>query len=138
MVQRNQWERPGSTVTYFNPDFAFRADGDASDLDAEGGVEHMLLVALTALYTDERETDVRLGVLHVAISVLQRHGAHRVDTPRPSTDSGCAAGSSLVSRAPPCWTSISLSSCKAAAPAHCKRIQLVQQLCSRLHEGIRS
>lgn len=39
-------------------------------------MEHMLLVALTSLYTDERETDVRLGVLRVAINVLQRHGAH--------------------------------------------------------------
>ncbi len=38
-------------------------------------MEHMLLVALTALYTDEREMDVRLGVLRVAINVLQRHGA---------------------------------------------------------------
>lgn len=34
----------------------------------------MLLVALTSLYTDEREADVRLGVLRVAINVLQRHG----------------------------------------------------------------
>ena len=38
------------------------------------GVEHMLLVALTALYTDDRDMDVRLGVLRVAITVLQRHG----------------------------------------------------------------
>lgn len=37
-------------------------------------MEHMLLVALTSLYTDEREKDVRLGVLRVAINVLQRHG----------------------------------------------------------------
>ncbi len=41
----------------------------------ERGVEHMLLVALTALYTDDRDVDVRLGVLRVAITVLQRHGA---------------------------------------------------------------
>ena len=41
----------------------------------EHGVEHMLLVALTALYTDDRDVDVRLGVLRVAITVLQRHGA---------------------------------------------------------------
>ncbi len=41
----------------------------------ERGVEHMLLVALTALYTDDRDMDVRLGVLRVAITVLQRHGA---------------------------------------------------------------
>lgn len=34
----------------------------------------MLLVALTSLYTDEREADVRLGVLRVTINVLQRHG----------------------------------------------------------------
>ena len=42
--------------------------------DAAAGVEHMLLVALTALYTADREVDVRLGVLRVAITVLQRHG----------------------------------------------------------------
>ena len=50
-------------------------DGLASTAEAEGGVENMLLVALTSLYTDEREADVRLGVLRVAINVLQRHGA---------------------------------------------------------------
>ena len=50
-------------------------DGTASTAEAEGGVENMLLVALTSLYTDEREADVRLGVLRVAINVLQRHGA---------------------------------------------------------------
>lgn len=45
-----------------------------SDSDAASGVEHMLLVALTALYTPDREVDVRLGVLRVALTVLQRHG----------------------------------------------------------------
>lgn len=57
--------------------FRSPAEGDGSAAEAEGGVEHMLLVALTALYTDERETDVRLGVLRVAINVLQRHGARQ-------------------------------------------------------------
>jgi hypothetical protein len=42
--------------------------------DADGGVENMLLVALTSLYTDEREADVQLGVLRVTINVLERHG----------------------------------------------------------------
>ena len=45
------------------------------DREAAVGVEHMLLVALTALYTPDREVDVRLGVLRVALTVLQRHGA---------------------------------------------------------------
>lgn len=50
------------------------AESAACDADAAAGVEHMLLVALTALYTPDRELDVRLGVLRVAITVLQRHG----------------------------------------------------------------
>ena len=57
-------------------------DGTASTAEAEGGVENMLLVALTSLYTDEREADVRLGVLRVAINVLQRHGASPYATGR--------------------------------------------------------
>ena len=56
------------------------ADSNGQVLSEEGrdtfarGVEHMLLVALTALYTDDRDMDVRLGVLRVAITILQRHG----------------------------------------------------------------
>jgi hypothetical protein len=53
-------------------------DGLASTAEAEGGVENMLLVALTSLYTDEREADVRQGVLRVAINVLQRHGTFQM------------------------------------------------------------
>jgi hypothetical protein len=55
---------------------AFTEDVESAsyDDDAAAGVEHMLLVALTALYTADREVDVRLGVLRVAITVLQRHG----------------------------------------------------------------
>jgi hypothetical protein len=37
-------------------------------------VEHMLLVALESVYKEEREPDVRLGLLRVALHVLQRHG----------------------------------------------------------------
>lgn len=62
------------------------AEGARSAEDAEGGVEQMLLVALTSLYTDEREADVRLGVLRVTINVLQRHGAPLVHMlPRASS-----------------------------------------------------
>jgi hypothetical protein len=43
----------------------------ASDSDSTGGVEHMLLVALEALYNGDTERDVRSGVLRVLISVLQ-------------------------------------------------------------------
>lgn len=39
-----------------------------------GDVEHMLLVALESMYKEEREPDVRLGLLRVALHVLQRHG----------------------------------------------------------------
>jgi hypothetical protein len=41
---------------------------------AAGDVEHMLLVALESMYKEEREPDVRLGLLRVALHVLQRHG----------------------------------------------------------------
>jgi hypothetical protein len=44
------------------------ADGRAAD------VEHMLLVALESMYKEEREPDVRLGLLRIALHVLQRHG----------------------------------------------------------------
>jgi hypothetical protein len=43
----------------------------ASAADSTGGVEHMLLVALEALYSASVEPDVRSGVLRVLISVLQ-------------------------------------------------------------------
>lgn len=39
--------------------------------DSTGGVEHMLLVALEALYNADNERDVRAGVLRVLLSVLQ-------------------------------------------------------------------
>jgi hypothetical protein len=41
---------------------------------AAGDVEHMLLVALESMYKEEREPDVRLGLLRVTLHVLQRHG----------------------------------------------------------------
>lgn len=49
-------------------------DGSASADDYAADVEHMLMVALEAMYLEEREPDVRLGLLRVALHVLQRHG----------------------------------------------------------------
>lgn len=40
-----------------------------------GAAEHMLLAALVELYTDARETDVRLGLLRITLQAMQRHGA---------------------------------------------------------------
>ena len=45
--------------------------GEQPGSDSTGGVEHMLLVALEALYTADSERDVRLGVLQVLTGVLQ-------------------------------------------------------------------
>ena len=42
--------------------------------DSTGGVEHMLLVALEALYNGDKERDVRSGVLRVLLNVLQVTG----------------------------------------------------------------
>ena len=42
--------------------------------DSTGGVEHMLLVALEALYNGDKERDVRSGVLRVLLNVLQVRG----------------------------------------------------------------
>ncbi len=36
----------------------------------------MLLVALESVYKEEREPDVRQGLLRVTLHVLQRHGEH--------------------------------------------------------------
>ena len=47
--------------------------------DSTGGLEHMLLVALEALYNDDKEVDVRVGVLKVLSSVLQRNGERLTD-----------------------------------------------------------
>lgn len=52
-------------------------DGSGSGQSTEGhaaDVEHMLLVALEGMYKEEREPDVRQGLLRVALHVLQRHG----------------------------------------------------------------
>lgn len=51
----------------------------ASIVESTGGLEHMLLVALEALHNDERERDVRIGVLRVLLAVLQRHGERLTD-----------------------------------------------------------
>ena len=47
--------------------------------ESTGGLEHMLLVALEALHNDDREQDVRVGVLRVLLAVLQRHGERLTD-----------------------------------------------------------
>ena len=39
-----------------------------------GAAEHMLMVALETLYKDASEVDVQLGILRVALQMLQRHG----------------------------------------------------------------
>ena len=53
--------------------------GDESGLEAhqaaDGEAESMLCSVLVMLYVDATETDVRLGLLRVALQVLQRHGA---------------------------------------------------------------
>lgn len=49
-------------------------DTSSSGSGASEDVEHMLLVALESMYKEEREPDVRLGLLRVALHVLQRHG----------------------------------------------------------------
>jgi hypothetical protein len=41
-----------------------------------GDIERMLLVALESVYKEEREPDVRQGLLRVTLHVLQRHGEH--------------------------------------------------------------
>lgn len=51
----------------------------AAAQESTGGLEHMLLVALEALYNDDRERDVRVGVLRVLRLVLQRHGERLTD-----------------------------------------------------------
>lgn len=51
-----------------------QADGSASGCGHAADVEHMLLVALEGMYKEEREPDVRLGLLRVTLHVLQRHG----------------------------------------------------------------
>jgi len=52
---------------------------NATVVESTGGLEHMLLVALEALHNDERERDVRVGVLRVLLAVLQRHGERLTD-----------------------------------------------------------
>jgi len=51
----------------------------SSSSSSSGGVEHMLLVALESLYIDDREKDVKTGVLNVLLMVLQRHGERLTD-----------------------------------------------------------
>ncbi|KAK9810126.1 hypothetical protein WJX72_005196 [[Myrmecia] bisecta] len=49
-------------------------EGGAGAGEDGGAVEHMLMVALEALYKDDQEQDVRMGILRVLLQVLQRHG----------------------------------------------------------------
>jgi hypothetical protein len=51
-------------------------DGVALGPDTCGDIEHMMLVALESMYKEEREPDVRQGLLRVLQHVLQRHGDH--------------------------------------------------------------
>ncbi|KAL4423762.1 hypothetical protein ABPG75_001063 [Micractinium tetrahymenae] len=51
----------------------------AAASESTGGVEHMLLVALEALYNADNERDVQAGVLRVLLNVLQRHGERLSD-----------------------------------------------------------
>lgn len=53
--------------------------GTSHGAESTGGLEHMLLVALEALHNDDRERDVRVGVLRVLLAVLQRHGERLTD-----------------------------------------------------------
>jgi Domain of unknown function (DUF1981) len=40
----------------------------------EGSLEQLLLASLDSLYSEDRELDVRMGLLRVLLNVLQRHG----------------------------------------------------------------
>ena len=51
-------------------------DGASQGAETRGDVEHMMLVALESMYKEEREPDVRQGLLRVLQHVLQRHGDH--------------------------------------------------------------
>ncbi|WIA43332.1 hypothetical protein OEZ86_009826 [Tetradesmus obliquus] len=61
----------GSDVTAASQQQQQQQQGSSS---TAGDVEHMLLVALESMYKEEREPDVRLGLLRVTLHVLQRHG----------------------------------------------------------------
>jgi hypothetical protein len=79
--QEPQQQQPGLTTTQSAAAAAAAAasaaGGGSRGQSTEGhaaDVEHMLLVALESVYREEREPDVRLGLLRVALHVLQRHG----------------------------------------------------------------
>lgn len=57
---------------------AYPGAAAAAASESTGGVEHMLLVALEALYNADNERDVHAGVLRVLLSVLQVGMVNRV------------------------------------------------------------
>jgi hypothetical protein len=67
---------PATPPAARGPSGAQPAAGAAAAALTAGGIEHMLLVALESVYKEEREPDVRQGLLRVALHVLQRHGEH--------------------------------------------------------------
>ena len=52
---------------------------DDDKTEATGNdVEGMLMMAVEALYKEDRELDVQMGLLRVVLQVLQRHGRRAV------------------------------------------------------------
>lgn len=43
-------------------------------VDGHEALQHMLLVALDSLYREDREADVRRGLLKIVVNLLQHHG----------------------------------------------------------------
>ena len=74
----------------------------AAASDSTGGVEHMLLVALEALYNGDKERDVRSGVLRVLLNVLQVRG--EVGPGARGMINGRSSGVKSVHACCPCMT----------------------------------
>eukprot|EP00879_Flechtneria_rotunda_P006735 GHRR01007076.1.p1 GENE.GHRR01007076.1~~GHRR01007076.1.p1 ORF type:complete len:1255 (+),score=514.44 GHRR01007076.1:492-4256(+) len=66
---RQQQQQRRSTSP--EPGQAAKGAGSSS---ASGDVEYMLLSALDSIYRDDRDPDLRLGLLRIVLHVLQRHG----------------------------------------------------------------
>lgn len=76
-AQQQQQQPSLSSFPSFKQQLQQQQPDGGSGLSTEGhaaNVEHMLLVALEGMYKEEREPDVRLGLLRVSLHVLQRHG----------------------------------------------------------------
>ena len=80
------------------------ASSAAAPPPTSADLERMLLVALEAVYKEEREPDVRQGLLRAALHVLQRHGEHltegwvpllRLLEAVPSWDDGATIGAAF-------------------------------------------